>query len=45
MLYTPSNTPEYYLKVLKPHIYRFSPIENMFAHIKRILKDYEHNKG
>jgi len=33
ILLTPSNTPE------------FSPIENLFGHVKRELKDYENKRG
>ena len=33
LLLTPSNTPE------------FSPIENLFGHVKRTLADFEFEKG
>ena len=33
LLLTPSNTPE------------FSPIENLFGHVKRTLSDFEFEKG
>jgi hypothetical protein len=33
LLLTPANTPE------------FSPIENLFGHVKRILSDFEFEKG
>ena len=42
LLLTPSNTPQYDLvEVFLFIFFRFSPIENMFGHIKQSMKDFE----